>query len=194
MTWGFKEWLTTVVLGGKVWKDLEEKGLVDKYNLKKSKQFKNLTTSSSSSSSSSGDDGFGSSSKDEAVPELDEQLRKALGIAERDEEFFQMSVQFIETLTMDIEGITRAPARHKLWAWVVKALAGPKAPFGPYHYLVVDQYLLRFTWRWPVWWIPLQFYRTLTIWRRCFTSPTDKDKIFLLILAILTRLSNVYMT
>ena len=54
-----------------------------------------------------------------------------------------MSVQFIETLTMDIEGITRAPARHKLWAWVVKALAGPKAPpFGPYHYLVskVDQY------------------------------------------------------
>jgi hypothetical protein len=87
--WGFKEWLTTVVLGGKVWKDLEGKHLTEKFNHPKEKEH-----------------------AEQKVAELHADLRKALGIAERDEEFFQMSVQFIDMVSMDIEGINKAPARH----------------------------------------------------------------------------------
>ena len=129
VAWGLKEWLTTVVHGGAKWLELEQLGV-----------FLQAGDEDLPLKAEEEEEGEGERRKkieEREVPKLSEQMRQALGISERDQDFFQFSVVFVNTLTMRRESDRKAPARQKLWTWMVKSLQGnANNKMGPYHYLV----------------------------------------------------------
>jgi len=107
-------------------------------HVKLKQETKESSTSSPPSSSSPSSSDKPPEKFEQKPEEMSASLRKALGIGERDEEFFQMGVQFFDVSTMCVEETSRAPARQKLWGWMVRALEGPpnKTPpsVGVFHY------------------------------------------------------------
>jgi hypothetical protein len=119
LAWNYREWLNTCLLGGPMWKRVEQAG------------------------------GVLESSEDEKVKvenEEEEKKRQSRlktilqqsGVKSKDLDFFQAAIQFVNLGKMQLELDSRMPKRQKLWTWMVKSLYHPSGAPGPFHYLVEE--------------------------------------------------------
>ena len=99
LAWGLKGWISTVVVGGPTWKDLRRQGLLTDYN-------KKYEIAEPDKKEDEGDD----DDDEKQEPQLDEELQRALGLTDKDQEYFQLHLQFVDTMTWERESKKRLPA------------------------------------------------------------------------------------
>ena len=133
--WGLQGWISTVCRGGKIWRKMRDEDLLKPFYESQEDAVKEEGKDAAAVES---DADVEEDPEDPAV-----KLRRTLGISTRNKDFFQVELQFVNTVTWEVEDMKKLPARCKLWNWMCKALAGPTGHNeGPYYYLTtkVEQY------------------------------------------------------
>jgi hypothetical protein len=131
MTWGFRQWFNTTVLGGPKWNGVAALGVIAKDENGNEIEIESETP-----------DGNGAKAEEDAQEEeeeveekLSEKIMKIMGYSESEVDYFQASTRFVNVLTGVVESNKEGLARQKLWHWMLKSLHGPQTTPGPFHYL-----------------------------------------------------------
>lgn len=134
MTWGFKQWFNTTVLGGPKWKEIQKLGVTAK------DEDGDVVDDAAPEAvkPDEGDEADAPADAPENESKISSQVMKIMGYSESEVEYFQANTRFVNVLTGRVETQKDAIARQKLWHWMVKSLHGPRPAPGPYHYLLEE--------------------------------------------------------
>jgi hypothetical protein len=115
--WGLQGWISTVCRGGKIWRKMKAEDLLKPFYENQEDAVKEEEKDAAAAA--------GSDAEEEDADDPAVKLRRTLGISTRNKDFFQVELQFVNTVTWEAEDLKKLPARCKLWTWMCKALAGP---------------------------------------------------------------------
>jgi transposase InsO family protein len=128
MTWGFRQWFNTTVLGSAKWKEVAALGVV-------AKDESGAEIPDPESEGEAAADADADVEIEVEEEKISDKIMKIMGYSESEVDYFQASIRFVNVLTGVVESNKESLARQKLWNWMLKSLHGPNATPGPYHYL-----------------------------------------------------------
>jgi hypothetical protein len=131
MTWGFRQWFNTTVLGSPKWKEVKKLGVIAKDENGNPIDFEDEAGAEADNDVAS----EAAEEADGAESNLSERIMKIMGYSESEVDYFQANIRFVNVLTGVLESPKDSIARQKLWSWMVKSLHGPHSTPGPYYYL-----------------------------------------------------------